>query len=130
MEALTFDRWSRGVERGVLPSACINRGTTSITSVMKRADREPVEIYSRATNAWIIRTPGRQYPAMVVQRDSFNHLLALAESIATRARECADAELTEEADELRELLSNRLAHYVGVLREYGFHLPFGRAHST
>ena len=66
-----------------------------------------------------------------LQRDSFNHLLALAESIATRARECADAELAEEADELRELLSNRLAHYVGVLREYGFHVPLGpRAHST
>jgi uncharacterized protein DUF6959 len=100
---------------------------------MKRTDREQLEVYSRATNAWIVRTPGRQYPAMVVQADSFNHLLALAESIATRARacECADAELAEEADELRELLSNRLAHYVGVLREYGVHVPFGRrAHPT
>jgi signal transduction histidine kinase len=100
-------------------------------SVMKHADREPVEIYSRATNAWIVRTPGRQYPAMVVQRDSFDRLLALAESIANRARDCADAELEEEADELRELLSNRLAHYVGVLSEYGFHVPIGRrAHSS
>ena len=98
---------------------------------MKHADREPVEIYSRATNAWIVRTPGRQYPAMVVQGDSFNHLVALAESIATRARDCADAELMQDAEELRELLSNRLAHYVGVLREYGFHIPIGpRVHST
>ena len=53
------------------------------------------------------------------------------ERVLDVARECADAELTEEADELRELLSHRLAHYVGVLREYGVHVPFGpRAHST
>ena len=113
---------TRYAERGLC------RETTLITSGMERAEQEQVEVYSRDTNAWIVRTPGRQYPALVVQGDSFSTFVALAESILARARACgcADTELVEEAEELRELLSARLSHYATALGRYGFDVPFGR----
>ena len=99
---------------------------------MKRPNHEQVEVYTRDTNAWVVRTPGRQYPALVVQGDTFSSFVSLARSVAERAHACgcADAELAEEADELRDLLAGRLTHYATVLGEYGFDVPFGRgAHS-
>ena len=33
-----------------------------------------VEVYSEATNHWIVRTPGREFPAMVIQGDTCHAL--------------------------------------------------------
>ena len=91
--------------------------------------RVEVEAYSQAVNAWVVRTPGRQFPALVVQGDSFSHLFALAQSILDRAREArCDDELVDDAEELRDSLWDRLQHYEETLRIGGFPLPYDRAH--
>ena len=91
-------------------------------------ERVQVETYSEDTNAWIVRTPGRKYPALVIQGDSFSILFTAAQSVLERARacQCKDHELVEEAEELRDLLWNRLSHYEQTLRESGFDLPYNR----
>jgi hypothetical protein len=91
-------------------------------------ERFEVEAYSQATNAWVIRTPGRKYPALVIQGDSFSILFGRARSVLERARtcECEDPELVAEAEELCELLWNNLHHYEDTLRANGFDLPYNR----
>jgi hypothetical protein len=91
-------------------------------------ERVEVESFSQATNAWVIRTPGRQFPAAVVQGDSLSILFNLAQSVLERARacSCADEELEGEAEELRDQLWGRLQQYEGVLHEHGIELPYNR----
>jgi hypothetical protein len=89
-------------------------------------DREEVEVLSRKTNAWVIRTPGRQYPALVIQGDSFSALFALAQAIADRARANGDDALVMDAVELRDLVWGRLQQYEEVLQQHGIALPYNR----
>jgi hypothetical protein len=89
-------------------------------------ERAEVEVFSQQTNAWVIRTPGRQYPAMVVQGDSFSSYFTLAQSILDRARTGGDEELTGLAEELRDLVWGRLQHYEAVLHQHGLDLPYNR----
>ncbi|SRR6266516_4683356 len=87
-----------------------------------------VEIYSKDTNAWVIRTPGRNFPALVIQGDSFSILFSAAQSVLERARacRCEDQELVGEVEELRDQLWSHLSHYEDTLRANGFELPYNR----
>ena len=91
---------------------------------------KPVELesYSQDTNAWVVRTPGRKFPALVIQGDSFSTFFVTAQSIVDRVRasNCEDAELLGEAEELRDLLWAHLRHYEETLRNNGFDLPYSR----
>jgi hypothetical protein len=91
-------------------------------------DRVEVEVFSQATNAWVIRTPGRQFPAAVVQGDTLSSLYALAESVLGRARacRCEDEELAGEAEELRDRLWDRVQHLEQTLQTHGIALPYER----
>ena len=89
-------------------------------------ERVEVEVYSRAVNAWVIRTPGRQYPAAVIQGASLGQLCALAERALERARAAGgrlDEEALDELEELRDLLSGRLRNYEDALRGHRFGAP-------
>ena len=91
-------------------------------------ERKEVEVFSQATNAWVIRTPGREFPAAVIQGDSLSILFNAAQSVLDRARACgcADSELVGEAEELRDLLWGQLRHYEGVLQQNGIETPYNR----
>jgi len=91
-------------------------------------ERVEVETYSQATNAWVVRTPGRKFPALVVQGDSFSTLFSRARCVLERARacKCEDPELLGEAQELCQLLWNSLRHYEETLHTNGFDLPYTR----
>ena len=87
-----------------------------------------VEAYSEDTNAWVIRTPGRKFPALVIQGDSFSILFSRAHGVLERARacQCEDPQLVDDAEELCELLWGQLRHYEETLRANGFDLPYSR----
>jgi len=89
---------------------------------MKRVE---VEVFSDDTNQWIVRSPGRQLPALVVQGDSFSILRGLARDVAKLAAVHENAELSDAADELLGKLESRLAHYEAVLHAHGIRLPYG-----
>jgi hypothetical protein len=91
-------------------------------------ERVEVETYSQGVNGWVVRTPGRKFPALVIQGDSFGILFSRARSVleGARACECEDPELVDDAEELCELLWNSLRHYEETLQANGFELPYGR----
>lgn len=83
---------------------------------------EQVEIYSDATNAAVMRHPGRNFPGMLVQGDT----LARLSKMASAALACAKPE-SEQWHDLKELadeLQWRVDFYAQVLREHNIQLPF------
>lgn len=84
---------------------------------------EQVEIYSDASNAAVLRHPGRRFPGCLLQGDTLNNLvksLAQARNEVDRLSEDAAENLRDVHDHLTELL----AHYTGVLKEHGLGLPY------
>jgi len=91
-------------------------------------DRVEVETYSQDVNNSVVRTPGRKFPALVIQGDSFSTLFIMARSVFDRAKACQseDSELLDEAEELCDQLWSRLHHYEETLHANGFALPYNR----
>ena len=83
---------------------------------------EPVEIYSDATNAAIMRHPGRRFPGVLFQGDTLYTLCVSADRICESLGRRSPA--FEEADDLRDSLWSMLNHYKAVLNEHGMSLPF------
>lgn len=83
---------------------------------------EPVEIYSDATNAAVMRHPGRNFPGMLIQGDTLHGLSSMAAAALADAEPDTDHwhDLKELADELRSLVD----FYAQVMREHGLQLPF------
>jgi len=82
---------------------------------------EPVEIYSDATNAAVMRHPGRRFPGLLIQGDSLYLLCQQADEVCAligRGRPGFD-----EANELRSRFWAMLNHYKAVLDEHKLPLP-------
>jgi hypothetical protein len=93
--------------------------------VMASAERLELEIYSHASNAAIVRMPGRKFPGVVVQGDSLRIMLGLAEDIWA-AIGPADSDLSASAEMLRDQLHGLLTHYEAVMAEHRLPLPYSR----
>ena len=83
-----------------------------------------VEVLSDAVNYVVLKTPGRNYPGMVIQGDSLARLYRDACLVCRLAKRSGDAELQEVAAALCEELGERLAHYERVLTAHGIELPY------
>ncbi|HVA51327.1 MAG TPA: hypothetical protein VNH11_33605 [Pirellulales bacterium] len=83
-----------------------------------------VEILSGAINHVVLRTPGRNFPGMVIQGDSLARLYRCAADICRLAKGCGDEELAGEADALCTELGERLAFYEKVLESHGIEIPY------
>jgi hypothetical protein len=82
---------------------------------------EPVEIYSDASNAAVMRHPGRQFPGVLIQGDTLSILVKQIESI----RSLNDPqEAAEELADVYEHLNELLQHYKSVLKSHAIRLPF------
>ena len=83
---------------------------------------ESVEIYSDATNAAIMRHPGRRLPGVLIQGDTLYSLCREADemcSLIGRGKAGFD-----EANDLRNRLWTHLNHYKAILDEHKLPLPF------
>jgi hypothetical protein len=83
---------------------------------------ESVEIYSDATNAAVMRHPGRRFPGVLVQGDTLFGLWKRADMACREAGPGSPG--FEEMDDLRNSLRDLLNHYKNVLGEHGIPLPF------
>jgi len=90
--------------------------------------RTEVELLSTAINAWVIRTPGRRFPALVIQGDTLFGLLQEMERLLTGLRIASgiDPKLVDSAQYLRDSLDERLQHFESVLQKHGIGLPYSR----
>ena len=91
---------------------------------------EAVEIYSDATNAAILRHPGRRFPGVLIQGDTLHNLCIAIERICAAAQSRADEDGLLEIDDLREQMRGYLSHYKSVMRHHGLQLPFGEIPSS
>ena len=90
--------------------------TTMVTKI-------EVEQYAAATNAAVIRLPGRKFPGVVLQGDSLKVLPDCAEDVA-RLAEHASPDLKELIQELRDHLQGYLRVYEDTLKTHGQALPY------
>lgn len=83
-----------------------------------------LEVLSSASNAAVVRAPGRRFPGVVVQGDTLRSLADLAAEVAERVGDTEDEELKYGLLDLRERLGGLLSHYESVMREHGHSLPY------
>ena len=86
--------------------------------------REELDVFSTASNAAIIRPPGRQFPGVVVQGDSLSNLYASAIAALTSLRAGDLSDCDEEIIDLCDQLRWRLELYEQVLTAEGIRLPY------
>ena len=80
-------------------------------------ERVELEVFSQDRNMAVVRLPGRRTPGSVVPADALRHLCFLAESVVDRVREDHDRELSDDAQELCELLMLRLRVFEDATRD-------------
>ncbi len=80
-------------------------------------ERVELEVFNQDRNMAVVRLPGRRTPGSVVPADALRHLCFLAESVVDRVREDHDRELSDDAQELCELLTLRLRVFEDATRD-------------
>jgi hypothetical protein len=88
---------------------------------------ESVEIYSDATNAAVMRHPGRRFPGVLIQGDTLHSLCIDADSACEAAQGVLSDDDFESLNEVRNHLWELLSHYKSVLDEHKIGLPFSEA---
>ncbi|WP_425481654.1 DUF6959 family protein [Cognatilysobacter lacus] len=85
---------------------------------------EQIEIYSDATNAAVMRHPGRHFPGVLVQGDTISHL---ASWLSRAVAEIETCNLSDEAQEgllyVHQSLTGLAEHYSAVVRQHGIRPP-------
>ena len=87
-------------------------------------NRIEVESFSDATNAAVIRLPGRQFPGIVLQGDSLKILLDGAKQVEELSRSTSTPELSDAAGSLAELLGQYVQLYEEALKTHKEPLPY------
>ena len=85
---------------------------------------ESVEIYSDATNAAVLRHPGRSFPGLLLQGDTLHGLCSQVDRLHAVAKGLLPEDKFDELTDLRAHLRELLAHYKQVLMQHGRSLPF------
>jgi hypothetical protein len=85
---------------------------------------EPVKIYADASNAAVMRHPGRRFPGVLIQGDTLWNLCRSLDAAHAGARGRLDEAAFDELDHVRDQLRGLLAHYADALRAHGLELPF------
>lgn len=83
---------------------------------------DEVEIYSDATNAAVIRHPGRKFPGVLIQGDTLYSMCQRADLIARMLN--PNTEEFEELNDLRNHLWSLLTYYKSVLVDHDHEIPF------
>ena len=89
---------------------------------------EPVEIYSDASNAAVMRHPGRHFPGVLVQGDTLHSIVRDIQEIQQVAS--LPAEASEGLKHLHERLDGLLQHYKAVLSAHSIKLPFHESNKS
>ena len=87
-------------------------------------EQETIKVLGRAVNGWIVQTPGRRYPGVVIQGDLLKSLYNIARELSRSTQNLEQEEVKDLASEMEELLRSRLLMYETVLKEHGIGLPY------
>ena len=89
-----------------------------------------IEVYSDASNAAVMRHPGRRFPGVLVQGDTLHTLWARADDAFRAARGVLNEDALSDLEDLRDHLRGLVEHYTSVLTEHGLTLPFHDGDAT
>ena len=87
-----------------------------------------VEIFSDASNAAILRHPGRHYPGCLIQGDSLYQLIQSLKEVDIERQALSEDAAAALADVI-EVLTGKLDHYKVTLSAHGIDLPFNEQHA-
>lgn len=85
---------------------------------------EPVEFCSDQSNAATMRHPGRNFPGVLVQGDTFYLMASRADWLCKNLRGKVSSEAYAEVNSLRNKLQGLLAPYKEAVGAHGMRLPF------
>jgi hypothetical protein len=83
-----------------------------------------VEVFSGAVNSVVLRVPGRKFPGLLIQGDTFSTFYAMAKKICDLAKFEGAVELMDLSQQLEDDLGSRLRDYEQVLVTHGIDLPY------
>jgi hypothetical protein len=83
-----------------------------------------VESFSAATNAAVIRLPGRQFPGLLMQGDSLKILVDSVDDLLRLAGRLKIPELANTVTELGQILNDYKRVYEQALRQNNCPLPY------
>lgn len=84
------------------------------------------ELLAQDGNCAIIRLPERRFPGVLIQGDSLSRLVEQMRSIEEQVRSLGKSELSEDINEVRELLEGVLQRYELALKAHQIDLPYTR----
>ena len=84
---------------------------------------EPVDIYSEAGNAAVLRHPGRRFPGCLLQGDTLDGLVRALERVQQEQAQLS-SDAADELNDVTEHLKGLRQHYMNVLKAHGMDLPF------
>lgn len=93
---------------------------------MEPIKKVDAELFTPIENNAIIRLPGRRFPGILIQGDSFSILVNEVREVWTRALDGKDESLQEAITSLRESLEAIQKRYESVLARHGIELPYVR----
>ncbi len=83
-----------------------------------------IEILDSTPSHYVVRTEGRNFPALVIQGDTFHSWISDLKSVFDMAAAQGNEELAEEVSYIIKNLEERLGHYESVLQNHGLGKPY------
>lgn len=83
-----------------------------------------VECLSDESNYVVLKTPGRNFPGMVLQGDTLRSLLRTAQRVEKLLAGGNAGEAMGELEDLRISLQDRCSYYEQVIEAEGYSLPY------
>ncbi len=83
-----------------------------------------VEILDSTPSHYVIRTEGRNFPALVIQGDTFHSWISDLKGVFDMAVAQGNEGLAEELSYIIKNPEERLGHYEDVLKQHGFGKPY------
>jgi class 3 adenylate cyclase len=89
-------------------------------------EADDVRVLTRGTNSWVVSTPARRYPGIIIQGDSLKVLHDAASALVALLDASAEDAARAQAEELESLLRGYLIVYEEALSHCGLTLPYGK----
>lgn len=89
-------------------------------------EADEVRVLTRGTNSWVVSTPARKYPGIVIQGDSLKVIHDAASALVDLLDASAEDAARAQAEELESLLRGYLIVYEEAVFQWGLTLPYGR----
>jgi hypothetical protein len=83
-----------------------------------------LEVYSQSIDRGIVKMPSQSFPGLLLQGETLNTLLKLAQTAHEKSQTTNDTELIDTSRELMESIQKLVSHYEATLNKHNIPLPY------